>query len=63
MTPKQAVAAAIVLGAKLAVPIHYGFNDPENYLEHPNALPEFKETAVQRKQDVRVLSPGEWLDI
>ena len=63
MTPKQAVAAALILGAKLLVPIHYGFNDPEGYLEHPNALGEFQETARARKQPVRVLGPGEWLTI
>ena len=63
MTPKQAVAAAVILGAKLLVPIHYGFNDPESYLEHPNAVGEFEETARARKQPFRALRPGEWLEI
>jgi L-ascorbate metabolism protein UlaG (beta-lactamase superfamily) len=63
MTPKQAVAAAVVMGAKLLVPIHYGFNDPEGYLEHPNALGEFQETARARKQDFRVLKPAEWFEV
>jgi L-ascorbate metabolism protein UlaG (beta-lactamase superfamily) len=63
MTPKQAVAAAIVMSVKLVIPIHYGFHDPQSYLEHPNALGEFEETARARKQPFRILKPGEQIEI
>ncbi|MBV9957050.1 MAG: MBL fold metallo-hydrolase [Acidobacteria bacterium] len=61
MTPEQAVAAGVVMGAKLVVPIHYGFNDPAAYVEYPEAEKTFLATARRRKQPVELLKPGEWL--
>ena len=63
MTPKQAVAAAIVVRAKLLIPIHYGFNDPESYLEHPNAVSELEENARARHQAYRLMKPGETVEL
>ena len=36
------------VSAKLLIPIHYGYHDPQSYLEHPNALGELEETARAR---------------
>jgi len=63
MTPRHAVAAAVVMRAKLLVPIHYGFNDPESYLEHPNAVSELEETAKARQQLYRLVKPGETFEL
>jgi L-ascorbate metabolism protein UlaG (beta-lactamase superfamily) len=60
-TPEQGAAMARVLGAKLVCPIHYGFNDPATYREHPNALPSFLEAAQRRGVEVEVAKPGEWI--
>ena len=61
MTPEQAVAAGIVLGAKLAVPIHYGVSGSDSYEEQANAESTFIEVAKKRKLPVEILKPGEWL--
>lgn len=63
MTPAHAVAAAVVLEAKLLVPIHYGLNDPASYLEHPNAVEELKSFAAKRNQPLRIMEPGDWVTI
>jgi L-ascorbate metabolism protein UlaG (beta-lactamase superfamily) len=61
MTPEQAVAAAVVLGARLLVPIHYGVVGDEDYQEfsHPEAA--LVEAARRRKMAVEIVRPGEWL--
>lgn len=61
LTPEQAAAAAHVLGAKLAVPIHYGFNDPATYVEYPEAEKAFLEAARRRGQAVELVRPGDWM--
>lgn len=64
MTPEQAVAAALVLGARLATPIHYGMHVPDSYLEYPSAEAVFLGTARERGLPVQLLKPGElasWL--
>ncbi len=63
MTPEQAVAAGVVMQAKLVVPIHYGLNDPNSYLEHPNCVVELKSFGAKRKQAVRVMESGEWMTV
>lgn len=60
MTPDQAVAAAIVLGAKLAVPIHYGFSSAV-YTEFPNCEAIFVEVAKKRNLSFEIVAPGDWL--
>ena len=61
MTPEQAVAAAIALGARLACPIHYGLHDPKAYLEYPEAEATFLRTARRRRVAVERAMPGEAL--
>lgn len=58
MTPDQAAAAAVVLRARQACPIHYGFEDPARLREFPNALPTFIERARARGVEPLVLEPG-----
>lgn len=61
MTPEQAVAAAVVLGARLVVPIHYGVSGAEGYEEDPQAAARVVEIARQRHVAVQLLRPGEWV--
>jgi len=61
MTPEQAVAAAVVLGAKLIVPIHYGVSDAEGYRELPDSETILLRAAKIRNVDVELVAPGEWL--
>jgi|SRR5215510_314455 len=61
LTPEQAVAAGIVLGAKPVTPIHYGVSGAEGYEEQANAEASFIETARKRKLSVEILKPGEWM--
>lgn len=60
LTPEQAVAAGVVAGAKLVIPIHYGVSGSEGYEEYPNAEATFIEAAKKRKVPVEVLKPGDW---
>jgi L-ascorbate metabolism protein UlaG (beta-lactamase superfamily) len=60
MTPEQAVAAGIVLGAKLTIPIHYGLPATDSYFEVPTAEKIFIETAKQRKLSIKIVQPGDW---
>jgi len=62
MTPEQAVAAAVILGAKLIVPIHYGYNEPGVYEEYPRAHEILLETARKRGVGVETLKGGEWMN-
>jgi L-ascorbate metabolism protein UlaG (beta-lactamase superfamily) len=61
LTPEQAVAAAVVLGARLLVPIHYGVAPSEDYQEVPDAEALLLAAARKRKVNVEVARPGEWL--
>ena len=61
MTPEQAVAAAVVTGAELIVPIHYGVAGAEGYREIPNCEQTLREVAKARGVRVQVLRAGEWL--
>lgn len=59
MTPEQAVAACVVLGARILTPIHFGHHDPEFYQEYPNAVPTLLATAKEREVAVEFLEVGE----
>lgn len=59
MTPEQAVAAAVVLGAKRVVPIHYGVVGADSYEEQPGAEAALLAIARKRGVAVEVLRPGE----
>lgn len=61
MNPEQAVAAAVVTGADLIVPIHYGVTGAEGYREIPNCEQTLREVAKVRGVRVQVLRAGEWL--
>ena len=62
MTPLQASDAALLLRARTAVPIHYGFNDPPYYVEPANVLDDFVKHARGKGVPVQVLLPGEVLN-
>ena len=62
LTPEQAVAAAVVLGAEAVVPIHYGVHDPGIYEEYPHAEDTLREKAKSRGVAARILAPGENLN-
>jgi L-ascorbate metabolism protein UlaG (beta-lactamase superfamily) len=60
MTPEQAAAAAAILGARLACPIHYGmFHRPPTYVETRDAVARFRAAAGARGIAVLVAAPGE----
>jgi L-ascorbate metabolism protein UlaG (beta-lactamase superfamily) len=61
LTPEQAVAAAVILGAKLIVPIHYGVTGAEGYRELPDCEGLLRQAAHKRGVGVEVVRPGEWL--
>ncbi len=58
MTPAQAVDAAVLLRAKALVPIHYGLDDPPNYVEVENALEKTLNHASRRGVQAHHLLPG-----
>ena len=61
MTPEQAVAAAVVLGARLVVPIHYGVVGAEGYREIPHPERDLIEAAQRRNQEAAIVRPGDWV--
>jgi L-ascorbate metabolism protein UlaG (beta-lactamase superfamily) len=61
LTPEQAVAAAVILGARLIVPIHYGVTGAEGYREVPDAAGALISAAAKRNVGVEIVGPGEWL--
>jgi L-ascorbate metabolism protein UlaG (beta-lactamase superfamily) len=64
LTPEQAAAAGQILGATRAVPIHYGtFHKPPLYVATPDATSAFAVAAQRRGLAVRILQPGEELDL
>jgi len=62
LTPQQAVSAAVILGAKKLVPIHYGVTGADGYAEVADPVGEMRREATRRGLAVQVLSPGSWLD-
>ena len=62
MDPYQAVDAAILLGAKKLVPIHYGYHVPGEYEEFPDALNVLQSTAARRGLKVELVVPGSWME-
>lgn len=61
LTPEQATAAAVVLGARLIVPIHYGVVGADGYAEVANPEAALLESARRREVGVEIVRPGEWL--
>lgn len=62
LTPKQAVAAATILGAERIVPIHYGITGADGYSEMPDLLAALDKASSVGGPRVTVLAPGEWLN-
>jgi L-ascorbate metabolism protein UlaG (beta-lactamase superfamily) len=64
MTPEQAAAAAHVLGARRAAPIHYGtFHKPPLYIGLPDAESSFAIAADRRGVPTWLPRPGEQLEL
>jgi L-ascorbate metabolism protein UlaG (beta-lactamase superfamily) len=61
MTPEQAVAAAVVLGARLLVPIHYGVVGAEGYAELPEVESLLATAAARRGIAIQIVRPGDWV--
>lgn len=61
MTPEQAVAAAVVLGAQRLVPIHYGLHRPGEYEEHPDAIAALRTAAQRASVRLDILDEGDTL--
>lgn len=64
MDPRQAAVAAGLLGARLAVPIHYGpLHEAPNYVQAEDPARSFESAGAELGVDVRVLLPGERLSV
>jgi L-ascorbate metabolism protein UlaG (beta-lactamase superfamily) len=62
MTPAEAAAAAQILGARIAVPIHYDtLDNPPVYAQTEDPAGAFAREGAALGVDVRVLEPGESL--
>jgi L-ascorbate metabolism protein UlaG (beta-lactamase superfamily) len=62
MTPEQAVAAALILGAKRLVPIHFGVSGADGYAEVEDVRGATLRAGKARGVNVRFVEPGEWLN-
>jgi L-ascorbate metabolism protein UlaG (beta-lactamase superfamily) len=64
MDPRQAAVAASLLGARLAVPIHYGsLHETPNYVQAEDPAGSFERAGAEPGVDVRVLDPGARLSV
>jgi L-ascorbate metabolism protein UlaG (beta-lactamase superfamily) len=64
MEPEQAAVAAELLGARAVVPMHYdGFEIAPLYRPVSEAADRFTAATAERSYDVRVLEPGESLEV
>jgi L-ascorbate metabolism protein UlaG (beta-lactamase superfamily) len=60
MSPAEAAAAAHVLGARVAVPIHYdALNHPPGYVQTDDPAGTFLAEAAAQEVDARVFEPGD----
>lgn len=62
LTPEQAVAAALILGAKRLVPIHFGVSGADGYAEAKDLRGAVLRAGKARGVNVRFVEPGDWLD-
>jgi L-ascorbate metabolism protein UlaG (beta-lactamase superfamily) len=62
LTPEQAVDAAVILGARRLVPIHYGVTGADGYTEAEDVIGTLAAAARRRSLRVDFLAPGDWLD-
>ena len=61
LTPEQAVAAAVILGARVLVPIHYGVSGMDKYVEVDDPLGRVRQGARERDVPLQIMEPGTWL--
>ncbi|HBZ48176.1 MAG TPA: Zn-dependent hydrolase [Stenotrophomonas sp.] len=61
LTPEQAVAAAVILGARVLVPIHYGVSGMDKYVEVDDPLGRVRQAARERDVPLQIMEPGMWL--
>jgi len=62
LTPEQAATTAHLLGARLAVPIHYKIFMDDYYVEYPEAEATFLREAEALGVTARLIEPGSWLE-
>lgn len=60
LTPEQAVAAAVVLGARLLVPVRYGVVGAEGYAELPEVESLLETAVAHRGIAIQLVRPGDW---
>jgi L-ascorbate metabolism protein UlaG (beta-lactamase superfamily) len=63
MSPPQAVQAAVILRAKVLLPIHYGAYIPGIYVEDDQPIAHLRQLARGAGQRVARLEPGQTLDV
>jgi L-ascorbate metabolism protein UlaG (beta-lactamase superfamily) len=64
LTPEQAAAAAAVLKANVAIPIHWSlFDSAPTYEETADAEERFRAAAAERDVHVRVVAAGETIEV
>ncbi|MFL6733822.1 MAG: hypothetical protein ACJ8EY_03910 [Sphingomicrobium sp.] len=57
------MAAAVILGARQIVPIHFGVVGADGYAEVEEPLRQLRAAADRRGIKVNALQPGEWQDL
>ena len=62
LTPEQAVAAALIIGAKRLVPIHFGVSGAEGYAEAEDVRGSVMRAGKARGVNVCFVEPGDWLN-
>lgn len=63
LLPEQAASAAWILGAGLAVPMHYGAAKDPEYIETENSESRFLAAAAHHQVPTRVVPVGEWIEL
>ncbi|GFE79344.1 hypothetical protein GCM10011487_13440 [Steroidobacter agaridevorans] len=62
LTPEQAVAAAIILGARRVIPIHYGISGTAEYVEVEDPIGRLLSAAREKSLEIQTLAPGAWVE-
>ncbi|MEV5595322.1 MBL fold metallo-hydrolase [Streptomyces sp. NPDC052496] len=64
MLPEEAAVAAHILGARVAVPMHYGtLHKPPVHVETPRAVERFEKRTTELGVTPSVTPPGEWFTL
>lgn len=62
LTPEQAVAAAVILGARRLVPIHYGISGMTEYVEVDDPIGRLHQAARDKPVRIETFAPGAWVN-